>query len=383
MTVEDDLALKVVHTADWHLGKRFPSFEQGDARKLMLARMEVVVHILQLANQTSADVVLCAGDLFDEPQPGREWWETLARNLRTHGRSDRPVILLPGNHDPLSPGSVYSPEHPFRNSLPEWVHVVDREDFTFELEGAVIHAVPCTSQAGQNEVTSKLPARQPGDDRIRIGLLHGRTSEVGNKQANFPVRVAAADELGFDYLALGDAHDHQIVEGASVPVVYPGAPEPTRFGEKGAGNVVRVLFPRRPRPPRISVERVGHFQWRDETCRSLEDLRHLRIATGLERTVLRLVLDLSVSLKEDEELTSLIDELRGTEASSGRVAVTVLERRRVDVDTRDIEDVAKKLPPVLQATVRKLRAAEQGERAAEAKQALRQLYGLVKELRVS
>lgn len=394
MTAEDDVALKVVHTADWHLGKRFPSFEKEGEKRLMRARMDAVVHILQMANQISADVVLCAGDLFDEPEPGKEWWEALAKNLSIHGKAERPVVLLPGNHDPLCPGSVYSKEHPFRSKLPEWVHVVDRADFTLELEGAVVHAVPCTSQAGQNELTSKLPAREPGDERIRIGLLHGRTKELGGKQANFPIRAVAADELGFDYLALGDTHEFQQVSDVSVPmrhrtkdtavpVVYPGTPEPTRFGETGAGFAVRVFFPRRPRPPRIHNEQVGHFVWRDETCRSLDDLRGLRVQAGLEKTVLRLTLDLSVTLKEDDELESLLAELQGTEAASGRVAVMSLERKRVDLDTRDIADVVSSLPSVLQATVRKLQEAQQGEDAQAAKRALRQLYGLVKELRAS
>ena len=80
-------------------------------------------------------------------------------------------------------------------------------------------------------------------------------------------------------------------------------------------------------------------------------------------------------------LMSLLAELRGTEAASGRVAVMNLERKRVDLDTRDIAEVASSLPSVLQATVRKLQEAERGEESAAAKRALRQLYGLVKELR--
>ena len=39
---EDEVALTVLHTADWHLGRRFPAFDEDDARTLSRARLEVV-----------------------------------------------------------------------------------------------------------------------------------------------------------------------------------------------------------------------------------------------------------------------------------------------------------------------------------------------------
>ena len=60
----------------------------------------------------------------------------------------RPVILLPGNHDPLTPNSIYAPQDPFRRGLPAYVYVVDRDDFTFELgTTAVVYATPCRTVA--------------------------------------------------------------------------------------------------------------------------------------------------------------------------------------------------------------------------------------------
>ncbi len=383
--VEDDLALKVVHTADWHLGRDFPSFEGDNLYKLTRARMDAVVRILGVANQVGADALLCAGDLFDEPEPSQKWWFGLAQHLATHGRSSCPVFLLPGNHDPLRPGSVYSPDHPFRKELPPWVHVVDRDDFSFELgEGAVLHAVPCRSQAGQGDLTTKLPSREPGDERIRIALLHGRTVELPGQQTNFPIRPAAAAELGFDYLALGDTHAFEEVLSQPCPVIYPGPPEPARFDEQKAGSVAVVLFRKRPLPPKVRQESVGHYRWRESTVRTIADLRTLRLQPDLNRTVLRVILDLSVTLEEDEELRTIIDELKGTEVASGRAAMTVLETRRLELQTQGIEELATTLPPVLQAAVKRLRAVEAGADPTEsgrAKQALRHLYRLVKELR--
>ena len=36
---EDDIVLKLLHTADWHLGRRFRSFDDSGARTLSLARL--------------------------------------------------------------------------------------------------------------------------------------------------------------------------------------------------------------------------------------------------------------------------------------------------------------------------------------------------------
>jgi len=203
---EDEVALKLLHTADWHLGKRFPSFPEADETRLTRARLDVLDRILKAAEMRAVDAVLCAGDLFDEPSPDREWWEPVATKL-TAWRARIPVFLLPGNHDPIQPTSVYERTHPFRRSLPPWVHVVDDDNFTYPLKDvAVLHARPCRSRAGQEDPALALPEREQGDTRIRIGMVHGSTFDAVDCQLNFPIAKDAAAKRGFDYLAIGDTH---------------------------------------------------------------------------------------------------------------------------------------------------------------------------------
>src|SRR6516225_9825343 len=73
-----DVVLRVLHTADWHLGRRFPSFSEEVQKKLSRARMDVVARILDVARRNAVNAVLCAGDLFDDPEPGPDAWEGLA-----------------------------------------------------------------------------------------------------------------------------------------------------------------------------------------------------------------------------------------------------------------------------------------------------------------
>ena len=50
--VEDDIVLKLLHTADWHLGRRFRSFDQEQERKLTRARLDVLDRIFLAAERS-------------------------------------------------------------------------------------------------------------------------------------------------------------------------------------------------------------------------------------------------------------------------------------------------------------------------------------------
>ena len=217
---EENVALKLLHTADWHLGKRFPSFPTDQELRLTRARLAVVGRILDLAHSRGVDAVLCAGDLFDSPAPEAQWWEGVLREFQRRDWT-RPVFLLPGNHDPLTPSSLYHASHPFRQRLPDYVHVVDSDDYSFELgENAILLGRPCRSHAGQSDLADGLPVREAGDDRIRIGLIHGQTFDIEGHQTNFPIGRGTAEAKGLDYLAIGDTHAFREVEpGATVPLV--------------------------------------------------------------------------------------------------------------------------------------------------------------------
>jgi len=59
---------------------------------------------------------------------------------------------------------------------------------------------------------------------------------------------------GLDYLAIGDTHSFRdVTENLAVPMVYPGAPEPTSFDEAGAGRVALVALFRRGLRPRVDA----------------------------------------------------------------------------------------------------------------------------------
>lgn len=348
--------LRLLHTADWHLGRRFPSFPEEAQRKLSRARMEVIGRILDVARRNAVAAVLCAGDLFDDPMPSQDFWEGLAKTLRDRPAPHTPMFLVPGNHDPLTPDSVWAPTHPFRSRLPQWVHVVDHDDFTCDLTPeAVLYARPCRSKAGENDLAMALPPRVPGDTRLRIGCVHGQTFDIDGFQTNFPIRRDAGVDRGLDYLAIGDTHSFRdVTPDLTVPTVYPGAPEATNFDEAGAGNVALVALFRHGSRPRVEAESVAYWRWKDVRCRDMNELRGVLTIPNLDRHVVRLHLDMTVSLAEESEQERILGELQGTDAICGRAGVLVVDKEKLRLQVGSADVFPEDLPPVLKDTVARL-----------------------------
>ncbi len=95
--------MKILHTADWHLGKRLDRFSRLNEQRNVLAE------ICEIADAENVDAVLIAGDLYDTANPPHEaedlFFQTLSR-LANGGK--RAVIAIAGNHD--SPGKIENPD---------------------------------------------------------------------------------------------------------------------------------------------------------------------------------------------------------------------------------------------------------------------------------
>jgi len=86
--------MKILHTADWHLGKKLGEFSRLEEQK------EVLDELCQIADAQNVDVVLIAGDLFDIPLPSNEANQLFLKTLqRLSKNGSRPVVAIAGNHD--------------------------------------------------------------------------------------------------------------------------------------------------------------------------------------------------------------------------------------------------------------------------------------------
>ncbi|MDD2303299.1 MAG: exonuclease subunit SbcD [Prolixibacteraceae bacterium] len=95
--------MKILHTSDWHLGKRLEDFSRIEEQQAVLQE------ICEIAEREQVDAVLVAGDLFDTFNPPTEAVDLFYKTLkRLSNNGNRPVIAIAGNHD--SPDRIEAPD---------------------------------------------------------------------------------------------------------------------------------------------------------------------------------------------------------------------------------------------------------------------------------
>jgi exonuclease SbcD len=146
------------------------------------------------------------------------------------GELGLPVLLLPGNHDPYLPGSVYE-----RTPWPANVHVFRRsEPESFELApGVVAWGIGYTGRELDPSVVRRF--RVPQDGRRHLLVLHASVTPVfaAGEVGHCPVTPDELAVTGADAVLLGHFH------GGGVHGIgcYPGSPEPLTAGERGVHAV--------------------------------------------------------------------------------------------------------------------------------------------------
>ena len=203
--------IRLLHSSDVHVDDE--SGHDGDAT----AGLRVV---LQAAEALAAGFVLLAGDTFDN---NRQSTATLDHVTRLLDAAGRPVLILPGNHDPLTPDFVYR-----RSDIPALPHVhilgltheqhVDFPDHALEIWG---HA--------HRDYDTMAPLRDPRTRRTRwqIVMAHGHYEPDGMPRL-FPSWLfgdAEIEATAADYVALGHWNRAVKVGSGSVPAYYSGSPD--------------------------------------------------------------------------------------------------------------------------------------------------------------
>jgi DNA repair exonuclease SbcCD nuclease subunit len=202
----------VAHSSDVHLPSDYytPGDELGGIRL-----------VLQTARAANADLVLLAGDVFDH---NRVPLALLDRAARLLADAALPVVVLPGNHDPLTPDSVYR-----RGGLadPDNVCVlgvsVDQAvlypDLDLEIWG---HA--------HQDYSDMTPLRdpRPRSTRWQIATAHGHFDPLpdnGIFRGSWIIRPHHITATGADYVALGHWNRPFVAGDDGVPAYYSGSPD--------------------------------------------------------------------------------------------------------------------------------------------------------------
>lgn len=297
--------IKIIHTADWQLGKPFGRFPEEVRAALAEARLDAIDNIAAAASSVGAAHVLVAGDVFDNVEPGDR---IVMQAMSRMERAPATWWLMPGNHDHARAGGLWSR---VRARAPLNVHVVDTPEPVEMEEGAWLLPVPLEHRKTSSDPTAAIVHMATPPGALRIGLAHGSITEFGaTGESSNLIPPERAQLAGLDYLALGDWHGFLTIGDRTA---YSGTPEVDRFGREEAGACIAVGLRSFDTPELQRIE-TGRYRWLSRRW-AVDDADELERETAALRQEVRfanvlLSLQLSgvVSLSDRVAIVSMVEE---------------------------------------------------------------------------
>ena len=212
--------LRFLHTSDVHLGAYDHSQQEHSLqrREEMHATFEAVV---DLTISTNADFMVIAGDFFDNARVREETMRFAGEQL---ARVPGPVVLVPGNHDHVGPGSVYD-RLDLTHLAPNLILMREPDGETVTLEALEVELWGRSHLEADFSPFAGAPLR--GDAEWHIGVGHGHFlhPEAGT-HGSYHIYEEHLAVLDHDYIALGHWEQQTRVAAGDGPVAaYSGAPD--------------------------------------------------------------------------------------------------------------------------------------------------------------
>lgn len=256
--------MRILHTADWHIGQRLHERQRIDEHK------EFLNWLLNTIQEQKVDLLLVSGDIFDTALPSAEATNLYYRFLfRLFNETDAYTVIIAGNHD--SPRHLDAPREFLKMGR---IHVVglthDPTECVVEIPSdnpqIAIAAVPYLSEnelphiSYETEIDKQERYRErlktfyqdcvsnmsDNIPKILMGHLFVHGGCVGDSERNIQIGGATAIRPNdfpdnVDYVALGHLHRPQSIKGKEYPIQYAGSPIPLRFNEAGYDKKVFLL----------------------------------------------------------------------------------------------------------------------------------------------
>ena len=239
--------LRIIHTADVHLGARHDDLgEQASAqRERQFAAFTATV---DLALVEKVDLFLIAGDLFDSNVQPKRSVERVAAQLARLAESKIRTVVIPGTHDCYDRASIYRAYDlkALAGSTPDddlvTVLTPDLPNVHIKTCDVIVHGpVFATKRAPHSPLRDLTRTAVDAPATWRIGMVHGSIAIPGKTERDDV--VITTEEMaatGLDYLALGHWHSAQQARAGTVSYAYAGAPEAVALDQDRAGKVLLV-----------------------------------------------------------------------------------------------------------------------------------------------
>jgi DNA repair protein SbcD/Mre11 len=259
--------VRLLHTGDWHLGKRLLGQDRRDEARAALASL------VRVARDEAVDAVLVAGDLLDrrvaDAAAIRDCLETLEALAGI-----APVLVVTGNHDDEQLWDALRPFlEPRGIRVRSLVAGAGEAVVSVDTAAGLLHAalLPWPQQRGSaaaigtdldraKSTYAELVAgvlraygarltelrRAQGGVAVLVGhvMVDGAVAGGGERELTLGITYAvspAALPADLDYIALGHVHRPQPVPGVGVPARYAGSPMALDFSEDTHTKVAVVV----------------------------------------------------------------------------------------------------------------------------------------------
>ncbi|WP_299156213.1 exonuclease subunit SbcD [uncultured Christiangramia sp.] len=261
--------MKIIHTADWHIGKKLHKHDLSEDFDLFIN------WLTKFIEDKKVDLLLISGDIFDLANPSSEARRQYYRALIRLQKLNCKIIATGGNHD--SPAMLDAPQEIMRaldlsvigglpQDLGEVIIPVKNKSGETELVVAAlpylrdadlrsgeqasnhedrIEAIRLGIERVFTEAAALCQQKYPGIPAIAMGHLFTAGIESSESERDIQIGNLAAfraSQFGnyYEYLALGHIHKPQRVS-AEKPVFYSGSPFPLSFSERADEKRILLL----------------------------------------------------------------------------------------------------------------------------------------------
>lgn len=310
--------IRILHTADWHLGQTFFGYDRTEEQEHFLSWLS------SRLKENEIDVLIIAGDVFDVSNPSAASQRMFYHFLHkvTEENPSLQVVAVAGNHDSAARLEAPLPllqkmRTEIKGIVPKVDGEIDYDSLLVELKNrngeteAICMAVPFLRQGdypavetegnpyaeGVKELYSRLLERALAKKKeemavVAIGHLQATGSEIADRDYSERTIIGglecvspAAFSGEISYTALGHIHKSQRVSGRE-NIRYAGSPLAMSFAEKNYhhGVVVVTIDGKKPADIRkleysplcklMSLPRTGTAASPDDI---LEELKNMQL----------------------------------------------------------------------------------------------------------
>lgn len=240
--VKEEATMKILHTADWHLGKIVQGTSMLEDQKFILKQLIEQIDLLK------PDAIIVAGDLYDRSLPPVEAVKLLDETFTAIVKTRKiPLLAIAGNHDSTSRvdfgSSLFSESRLFvQGKLSKEMESVVLED---EFGPVTFHLIPFADTPevryvfGDDEVKTNQQAMKKIIDAIEetnsrsVCIAHAFVTKNGEEKENTddgerPISIGGSECVDsnlfkrFNYTALGHLHQAHFVDEEKIR--YSGSP---------------------------------------------------------------------------------------------------------------------------------------------------------------